>query len=308
MCRVWVVKICRFLSIPLAVCCHVALVHAQDMEPRAFSSAPIGTNFLGVGHAYSDGEVSLDPSLPITDVQAKIHVETFGYSRFFALAGRTASASMLLPTYNADLSGNVGEERRKINRTGIGDMRFRLAANLLGAPAMTPEEFAHRSPATALGLSLAVSAPTGEYDSRKLINIGANRWAFKPEIGITQPIGNWFIEGSGGAWFFSHNDNFFGGRERTQDPIGSIQVHAGYNFRPGFWLAADGCYWEGGRTAINGVDGNDRQESSRYGLTLSVPLSKDFSLKLAWSNGLMTRVGGDFDTVLAALQYRWSDK
>jgi hypothetical protein len=161
------------------------------MEPRAYSNAPIGTNFVLAGYGNSSGEVSLDPSVPITDIDAKIHNGTVGYSRFFSLLGRTASAGLLLPYFDANITGNVGEEAREVNREGIGHMRFRVAINLLGGPALTAEEFAKRMPDTTVGLSLSVIAPTGVYASKYLINIGTNRWAFKPEIGLAQPIGNW---------------------------------------------------------------------------------------------------------------------
>lgn len=91
-------------------------------------------------------------------------------------------------------------------------MRFRLAVNLLGDPALTAEEFARRSPTTIVGASVSVVAPTGQYVPSRLINVGANRWSFKPELGLSQPIGDWFVEGAAGVWLFTDNGDFFGGR------------------------------------------------------------------------------------------------
>ena len=291
----------------LWICFLASTLHAQDMEPRAYSISPVGTNFLLGGFAHSSGEVSLDPSIPITDVNAKIDTALVGYSRSFALAGRSANGSILLPYLDANITGNVGDDAREVNRSGVGDLRLRFAVNLLGGPALTPEEFAKRVPETALGVSASVVAPTGEYNSTHLINIGANRWAFKPDIGITQPIGDFFVEGSAGVWLYTDNNDFYGGMERKQDPIGSFQLHTGYNFRPGLWLAFNANYWEGGQTTVDGDKKDDQQSSSRYGVTLTVPISAGFSAKVAWSNGLTTRVGGNFDTLLAVLQYRWLD-
>ena len=53
-----------------------------------------------------------------------------------------------------------------------------------------------------------MSAPTGQYLPSRLVNIGTNRWAFKPEIGISQPFGNWFFDASAGAGFFTRNNDF----------------------------------------------------------------------------------------------------
>ncbi|MFM0006788.1 hypothetical protein PQR57_38140, partial [Paraburkholderia dipogonis] len=59
---------------------------------------------------------------------------------------------------------------------------------------------------------------------------------------------------------------------------------------------------------INGVENQDLQSSTRYGITLSVPLAAQWSTKLAWSRGLTTRIGGNFQTVAVALQYRWFNR
>jgi len=58
----------------------------------------------------------------------------------------------------------------------------------------------------------------------------------------------------------------------------------------------------GGRTSVNGVQDQDLQRSVRYGVTLSVLLTEKWSAKLAWSRGLITRVGGNFQTVSVVLQ------
>jgi hypothetical protein len=303
----------RALRILTAACALCALGwagqgRAQDMEARAYSAAPVGTNFALGGLLHSYGGASLDPSLPITNVNARIDTWVAGYSHSFGLAGNLASLGLVVPYVRANVTGDVGESSRGVHRAGLADVRMRFATNLIGNPAVTPAEFAQRAPTTVLGISLSVVAPTGQYDSSKLINIGANRWAFKPEIGLSQPIGNWFVDLAAGVWLFSENHDFFHGHTRSQDPIYSYQTHIGYNFRPGLWLAADATYWDGGETTLNGVAKHDLQENSRYGMTLSVPFGEGWSAKLAWSNGLATRIGSDFHTYTFFVQYRWFDR
>jgi hypothetical protein len=281
---------------------------AQELEPRAYSATPIGTNFLLAGYAHTKGSVSTDPALPITDVRASFDTATLAYSRTFAVAGHAVSAAVLLPYLRGDFSGQVEEQGREVSRSGVGDLRVRLAANLIGGRALTPAEFAEREPTTSLGGSLTVVAPTGEYDPARLINIGTNRWAFKPEIGLSQPLGDWFAEAAVGAWLYTDNTDVLGDNVRGQAPLWSFQAHGGYNFRPGLWLAADFIYYTGGETSINGLSKDDALSSARYGLTLSIPLVNGVSMKLAWSNGLVTRGGGNFETVGMTLQYRWFDR
>ena len=281
-------------------------VHAQELEPRAYSAAPVGTNFLLANITHLSGEVLTDPSVPITDVQANVNLATFGYSHTFGIAGHSASVAMLMPFAHENVSGNVFDAPREVQRGGPGDLRLRVAAGLLGAPALSPAEFARRRPAASLGASLTAIAPTGQYLPSRLINIGSNRWAFKPEIGISQPLGKWFLEGTAGVWLFSENDAFLGGQRRKQNPLRVFQLHAGYNFRPGLWLAADAGSYTGGATEVNGIARQDRQDNRRYGLTLSLPLgSSGWSGRFGWSKGWVTRAGGDYEGVAVTLQYRW---
>jgi hypothetical protein len=280
---------------------------AQDMEPRAYSAAPTGTNFLVAGYGRVNGHVSFDPALPITSVNAEINHYDFGYQRTFDLLGRSASAALLVPFVQGELTGQLQDQSREASRSGLGDLKFRFATNLLGGPALSPGEFARREPTTTLGTSLTVVAPTGQYVPQRLINISDHRWAFKPDIGLSQPFGDWFAEASAGVWLFTDNHDFFGGHVRGQAPIATLQLHGGYNFLSGTWLAADATYYRGGETSIDGVAKHDIKESWRYGVTLSVPLGAGFSVKVAGSNWLTHSNSGTFQVVGIAFQYRWFD-
>ncbi len=135
------------------------------------------------------------------------------------------------------------------------------------------------------------------------MNVGTNRWAIKPEIGVSHPLGRWYLEAIAGAWFFEDNDDFFGGRLRKQEPLASIQGQVSYTFRPKLWLAFNATWYDGGRSSVDGVLKDDRQSNTRYGLTLSLPLGRSQSLKLHWNDGASTRIGSDFTTYGIALQY-----
>ena len=280
---------------------------AQELEPRAYSNAPIGTHFAIATYTRLSGPVLPDPSLPISDVNAKVNVYGVGYARFFGLLGRTANFSVIVPYMEADLTGQVFDAPSEVHRSGIGDVRLRGAINLFGYPALTPQEFAARPTTFSGGASLSIVAPTGQYVPTRFVNIGTNRWAFKPDVGVSYPVGNWFTEAAAGLWLFTDNDEFQGSHNRSQEPLRVYQLHAGYNFRPGLWLAVDYGHYTGGRTAVDGVDKDDAQRNSRIGLALSLPISRGWSGKLAWSKGTVVRVGGDYSIATLAVQYRWFD-
>jgi hypothetical protein len=281
------------------------LAIAQEMEPRAYVPAPTGLNFAQVTLARSTGGIAVDPSLPLDNVDARINVATLGYLRTFALFGQTASIGGGVPYAWGEVSGDVFESRKEVTRSGIGDARVRLAVNLLGGPALDRAGFARRKQTATLGASVTVVVPTGQYDPERLVNIGSNRWAVKPEIGWYQPIGAWTFELAGGAWFFEDNDDFFGGQRREQAPLASFQTHVSYSFRRNLWLAGDLTWYSGGRTTVDGRRMADRQDSSRAGVTLSVPFARNYSVKMTWADGVSSRIGSDFTTYAITLQRAW---
>ena len=286
----------------------MAPVAAQDLEPRAYVAAPVGLNFVAVSASHSSGGVLLDTSLPIEDVRASVNALAVGYGHTFSLAGRTALLVAAMPMAWFEATGRVGTETGRASRSGLGDARLRLSVNLLGGQALKPREFAGATRPTIVGASLTVAPPNGQYDRTKLVNIGANRWSVKPEIGVSHRLGRWTIEGYAGAWLFTANESFFpGSAHRTQEPIVGVQVHASYTFKPGWWIAGNSTWYSGGVTTVDGVARGDLQRNSRAGATLSMPLPRRQSLKLTESAGATTRRGTDFKTVAIAWQLSWFD-
>ena len=278
---------------------------AQQLEPRAYVPAPIGLNILGLAALYSTGGVVTDPVSPIQNVQARVYSAAPYYSRTFGLFGRQASVLASTPFAEADVHGDVFEVGRSIDRSGMLDPQARFAVNLLGGPALTPREFLQHKPETTLGASIVVNAPFGQYDPAKLINLGTNRWSCKPELGLSQPVGDWIFEVYAGIWLFEANDNFFGGQVRRQDPLATYQAHIVYTVTPRMWAALDFTYYTGGETTVNGKPQNDRQGNTRGGGTLSFPIDKTQSLKLTWTRGVSTRIGSSFETMGVAWQVLW---
>jgi hypothetical protein len=270
---------------------------AQEMEAQSYSGQPPRINFVGAGYVRSDGSVLFDASAPISDVQAGIDSLSVVFGGTTTVFGRSGSFALAAPYVWADVSGNVGEASGSVVRSGPADLRLRISMNLRGERSRP-----------LIGATLSVIAPTGQYDSSKLINIGSNRWSFKPEIGMALPYRRWLFETSLAASFYTDNDAFFGGQRREQEYIAAVQAHVSYSFRPGWWIGASSTYYRGGRTTVGGLENDDVQGNSRAGVALSAPLTAHQSLKLAWSSGVSTRFGGDFDTWGVFWQYAWVRK
>ena len=281
---------------------------AQQMDPRSYSNVPMGQNFLLAGFTHSQGGVLVDPSLPVDNVSAQIETALAGYVRTLDLWGQSGTIGLVVPYASVYATGEVGGDSASVTRAGFGDPVLRITANLYGAPALSLEQFPSYKQDLIVGASLLVTAPFGQYDSSKIVNIGTNRWTIKPELGISQALGNWTLEGAAGVTFFTDNDEYLGNNTRSQDPLYAVQGHVIYNFSHRLWAALDGTYYIGGRTSINGGDRNDLQQNSRWGATASWLLNSTNSLKFYFSSGATSRAGTDFRTVGIAWQYRWADR
>jgi hypothetical protein len=278
---------------------------AQQLEPRAYSNLPVGLNFLLAGCAYSQGDVLLDPSLPVANASAKVNSLVLGYLRSLDFRGNSGSIALVLPYAGVSASGDLEGQTSSVTRSGLADPLLRLAVNLYGAPALSAEQFrAYRQDIIA-GASLAVTAPAGQYDGTKLVNVGTNRWSFKPEVGASQALGPWILEGSFGVTYFTDNGDFFGGHRRKQSPLYAAQAHLIYSFNPGLWAALDATYYAGGRTSVDGALNNDLQQNWRWGGTLSKSVDPRNSVKLYFSSGATARTGTNFQTVGIGWQHLW---
>ncbi|TFH40002.1 MAG: transporter [ANME-2 cluster archaeon] len=277
---------------------------AQDLDPRAYARVPVDMTFIVTGFVYTYGGVLLDPTSPIEDLEAKVGSPMLGVARTFSLFGLTSQAFVALPYSWAQVSGKVVGQDSSITRSGLGDMRLRFSVLLLGAPAKTMEEFAKYSSQTVLGASLTVIAPTGQNFSDKLINLGTNRWSFKPEIGLSYKYTKqWLIDLYAGVWLFTNNESFFPGNSvRSQNPLISFQTHVSYNINPLMWAAIDLTYYNGGQSSVNDYYNDDGQNNSRVGATFNFPVSKQNSIKIAYSTGAIIRFGANFSTISVAWQ------
>lgn len=278
---------------------------AQELEPRAYTNTPVGLNFLIAAYAYSSGGVATDPALPIKDAHLHIHSAILAYARSLNVLGTSGKVDVVLPYAWLSGSAEVVGQPREREVSGLADPRLRFSVNLYGAPALSVEEFTSYKQDLIVGASLQVGIPLGQYDSEKLVNLGTNRWSVKPELGISKAWGRLTIEASGGITFYTTNDDFFGGKSRSQEPIYSLQGHLSYNFSRGMWVGLDGTYYTGGRTTTDGVKDNNFQGNTRVGVTFALPVNRYNSIKLYASTGVSTRTGGNFDTLGIAWQYRW---
>jgi hypothetical protein len=292
--------------------CSLSLLCAQDLAPRAYVITPTHWNAVTLTYTFYNGNILLDGAVPITNASATVNVPIFTFYHSLSFFGRSANIIASLPYGVGNFQGNVAGNQTAIYRSGLLDSSFRLSVNVLGGPAMDTQEMRKWRQKMIVGVSLKVVAPTGQYDPTKLVNFGANRWAFKPEVGVSRRWGHWLVDSYAGAWLYTTNHNYFSPNQalphnvQTQSPIGSFEGHLSYDVKPRLWASLDGNFWFGGRTSLNGVEApKTLQMNSRIGGTLSVPVSTHQSLKFSFSRGDYIHFGGNFNNISFAWQYSW---
>jgi hypothetical protein len=266
----------------------------------------VGANFLVGSFTRSSGAVVFDPTLPVSDVNATVDGYALAVGHSFGLFGDLALVTVGLPYVTADITGKIQEQAASTSRSGLADARLKFSINLIGNPAMHASEFVKAPRKMIVGASVLVQAPTGQYYPTKLINIGNNRWAVKPEVGVSIPIRRVDADLYAGGWFFSSNDAFYPGTlMRTQDPVLAVQAHVSWTLRPRAWVAFDSTWYSGGSSRVADGAASSGVNNSRAGVTLSLPAGRRYSLKIAYGSGVTVRTGTNFTTWAVAWQALW---
>lgn len=284
--------------------------HGQDVEPRRWTPLPVGINIIGAAYGYSTGDVAFDPVLKIEDAKVDLHTVVFSYSRTLGLFGRSARFDALVPLQHATWEGLLDGAPASVSREGFADPAFRLSVNLFGAPAAGMEEFQKRAVAqpvsTVIGAAISVGVPLGEYFEDKLLNLGQNRYVFRPQIGVLHTRGKWSYELTGSTYFFTDNDEFFGGNTLKQEPVHALQAHVIRVFKPGLWASVSAAYGWRGETTVNDVPKNNDKIDVLAALSVGLPITQRQGIKLVYLRSQTHRItGADLETLMIAWSTRF---
>ena len=289
-----------------------APAEAQEIEPRRWTHTPNGANFFGFGYGHSDGNVFFDQSLQIEDANSEVHGFGMGFIHSFGLFGKSSRFEMKVPYGYGRWQGLLEGEPASTSRSGFADPEIRFAMNLYGAPSMDPREFAQfratQKSSTIVGAALKVTLPMGEYDRNRLINLGSNRWVFKPQLGVVHQRGKWTGEITGSVWLFGENDRYQGSNTLKQDPFYTIQGHLIYTARPGLWASLSGGYGTGGSPEVNGVDTGNRQGNFLWAASFGFAFNRYHGVKIAFLNGRTVEdTGVDYNQVQVGYSFMWGE-
>jgi len=280
--------------------------YAQFTDAHTYDNTPVGINQLELSYTYVHSNASIDTSLIITGAKLNLHQGAISYTRYFGLANHTAWVTAGIPL--AGLSGMVTGTNISGSTNGAGDSSYQVAALLKGGPALSVAQFESYKPTTTLGLSFTVTAPTGLYQSNKILNLGSARWLFKPEIAFSHPFGpeqKWQIDIYGNVYFYTDNTSYHGREILRQHPLPGIEGHISYSFNDSVWVSLDTRYSWRGATLVNGIDQKNAQQNFILGSEMNVALSPRNSLLVEFAKALVHQNGPALVGFSVKYDYTW---
>ena len=215
---------------------------------RDWQNTPIDLNLVFGYYNLIDTNTPIDTSLPIDGLSLNANLYIARYARSFALDGRNTAVQVLQPYADVDASFDNGRYFSGTKHNGgMGDTQVVFAHNFFGGPALTAEQFASWVPGTFFSGALTVVMPTGDYDKDRIINIGANRWIFKPELAFGVPIGPTWLELNTYVSLYGDNDDYFGNGKLEQKPLYALESHYSYTVNRALWVGVDAIITQGAK-------------------------------------------------------------
>jgi hypothetical protein len=262
---------------------------------RAYQLLPDGARAFSLQAITLEGNSSFDPASTLRGSNVTVNVLVPQFNQTFSIAGQQAAAILALPFGSVDGSITlnlpiVGERRFGDESSGIGDLMFGGVFGLVGSPSMTVEEYVAYKPGFSLGILALATAPTGEYSSDSLFNLGTNRGSLRLGVPFGYTFGSSYldpglatIEVLPSVTFFGDNDDPYGPADSVStDPLYRLEAHVTKNVSRAVWLSLDTVVQSGAATTTDGASDDNEKYSWELGASVGVNLSKNASIKATY--------------------------
>jgi len=284
----------KFILLYAFLCMFPIAAQGAEAGARAYANVPTGLNVLQLiyGHSRENGSHIL-----------RSDAGALYYYKYVDFLGKNALVGGFIPYANARVS--FPASTLHLRRKGIGDPNVIIGMDFFGAPALSRKEFAHYRQNLIIGGSLQVSVPLGQYAAASALNIGSNRWSFKPELAISKAVGDFVIDLFGNYRSFTDNRDFHSGLIKSQKGKWGIESHLSYTLMRGMWLSADYLHTWGGGTTINGINQHNSVRDSTIGITINKSIASGFSVQGKYRHDTVAQSGNKTRSFTLKLQYVW---
>lgn len=260
------VHVARLLGV-LLLCRSTA--YAIDLEPGAYTALAPGRNALGVyaqhverDARYVDGEkLPGDVALDTNAIQTRFlhYLDYRGHTvapGFIASCGRTQAGGAIaaLGTARGCVDPIVGAVFWALNRPA--EKRY-------------------------LAITPYLSAPVGNYDRDRVLNLGEHRWKLGFNSGVIMPLpGKLLLDLIGDVVWHGENDAYLGTHRLDQDAILNAQIHLRYQIDPVTRVSVSYLHDWGGATTVDGVAQRNTRNQGRYRIGAARFLNPNHQLQL----------------------------
>jgi len=267
---------------------------SAESGARAYANAPIGLNVAQLVYSHSEDNVKRN---------LKSDAGALYYYHYLDVFGKIALVGGYIPYANIRVS--FPTSTLHFSRTGMGDPTLVIGMDFFGAPALGRKAFRHYQQNLIIGGSLQVSAPLGQYDAASGLNIGSNRWSFRPELAISQAAGDFVIDVFGNYRSFTDNRDFHSSLIKSQRGKWGIENHLSYTLMRGVWISADYFRTWGGETTVSGINQHNGVRDSTIGVTVNKAFAAGYSIQGKYRHDTVSQSGNKIRSFTLKFQYVW---
>ena len=274
-------KLLSRILLNLLLFCSIGAI-AQAEPPTSWLMPP--KDLWAFSYQYLDLESNVTPSrdVVLASGTVKAYVNSIPVVRSFAIGNRIAQI-FVIPTFG-NLTAAVDVEDipgfgevdidpiEVIDKTGMMDSQFVFRVGLLNAPALNIIELAKWERKFQIYGLFGVTLPTGEYDSRRRINLGSNRWGLRFGAPMVLPLNEnkkkpADLEIHPNITFFTNNNDPFVGDTKNQKPLLRLNTAFTKYFTSKFYSSVGVGFQYGGVTQIDDLPEGARIEQLAAGIT-----------------------------------------
>lgn len=261
-------------------------VHA-DNDAMDYVAAPPGTHLaifyydhISANKVYANGSKVSD------DANLSANIGIFRGVYYTKLGGFTVDPQFLLPFGHQQLDG-AAFGNAEISAQGLADLILTATIWFIDDPENK----------TWLGLTPFIYVPIGDYDDDRALNLGSNRWQFRPEVGFAKGFDKWHVDLTSSIAFFTDNDDFSGDLTQKKDPEFHAEAHLTYKMTDTYNMTFSWFYHNGGETEVAGVDQDDELDNHRIGVAFAWWLSPQYQLIVKYRRDIEVENGLKQDVV-----------
>lgn len=193
--------------------------------------APKDSQILTAYGMFIDGNQALDPGVSSRNIDLEVDIGVFQYTHSFSIFDNACGAFLIAPFGSTEGTFNFSNFSRTGESSGLGDIQFGSVIGLYGSPALEVADYITYDPGFSLGLLGKLTAPTGEYDEDKVINLGANRWGLQVGVPMGYYLGDSLLDPDlttfellPSVFFFGDNSDPFRADETSQGHFSKLRA------------------------------------------------------------------------------------